>query len=705
VTGLNDTTRDSLRGTIEDAISEGWDLPELATEIDNNFAFGEYRSQLIAKNEIALVYSRGRQTAAAAAGATKKVSLLSSDHDDEENCSCTEAADAGEVDFDESFVEGDDDYMFAPYHVNCQCDWAGVYGEAEEDDEEADDGDEGEDEEHGKFAKGGPGSGPHPGLGPKPTGTKETSVKGKIHELFSSGHSFTMSELEQATGLPKSKLIGPMHTLTSDKGLNDKFGIVITKTGAYYQAVLGAKPSGTGAFGTGKQAVGDSKATASVVSTLEETGSKSDAENEYMSAPPKMSVADADTQYKMALNKAMMNLGNSAGQKTDLAEFKMAKAQAMADWKANTTGTKVEPVGTVSVFGADANLYANIKGGMMLDTAYAQWKKDTDKEKAGKAVESGTAKEMTAAPVVQPVGKPETPYEIVPKGYEQISKSDFIPTGESGYCKFGIQMDRLRNQLKDESSAVNENKANVQALLSKELQNSPNFQALKTAAGDYPGKSQQGTLESRLVAQWAADSGDSNNTSVALQLAARDAFEMDSKHLVTSSLHSLSAGEEQVYKYAAGSLTGKQENGPLVRAGMQEFLHGMYRVTQNHLASLGVKDVYVARGMKTGGSAHELEIGKLKLQPISSFSTNWGTANSSVFKGDGNVYLVKVPASQVLSTYLTGFGCTSEHEVTLLSNTKLKALRGKFSGSTHGTSASSATVNIHNLVTMAGEKG
>ena len=138
VTGITDTTRKLLRGTIEDAVKEGWDRYELADEIENNFAFGEYRSGLIAKNELALAYGRGRYGAAKDAGAIGKRWLLSSDHDPKEDCSCSDAADAGVVDLDESFVEGDDDYFVSPSHVNCCCETEYVYSEDDSDDDDSD---------------------------------------------------------------------------------------------------------------------------------------------------------------------------------------------------------------------------------------------------------------------------------------------------------------------------------------------------------------------------------------------------------------------------------------------------------------------------------------------------------------------------------------------------------------------------------------
>jgi hypothetical protein len=66
------------------------------------------------------------------------------------------------------------------------------------------------------------------------------------------------------------------------------------------------------------------------------------------------------------------------------------------------------------------------------------------------------------------------------------------------------------------------------------------------------------------------------------------------------------------------------------------------------------------------------KIGKLKLQPASSFSTNLATASG--FSGGHSVFFAKVPASQVLSSYITGFGCTGEHEVVVLAHPDMTAV-------------------------------
>jgi hypothetical protein len=259
-------------------------------------------------------------------------------------------------------------------------------------------------------------------------------------------------------------------------------------------------------------------------------------------------------------------------------------------------------------------------------------------------------------------------------------------------------MDGLKATLEQDSKETYQNKELVQGKLAAELKDSPNFQALKTAVGDKPGMSQQHSLESRFVSRWASTSGDDNVQAVAMQIAARDAFEMNDNHISVTALGSLKYGEDQVFKSVALDLTGNTDNAGLVRAGMQEYVHGMYRVTQDYLASKGIENVYVARGMGTGD--YTAKVGSVKLQPISSFSANFQTAYG--FKKGGNVFLTKVPASQVLSTYMTGFGCTGEHEVTVLSQNGMKAFRDKFSGKSYF-STKEISAHAFKLLSMSGE--
>lgn len=132
VTSIDNSTRENLRGLIQDAVKEGWHESELSKEIQNAYAFSPQRADTIATTELAQAHTHGRIAVAEEAGATHKRSLLSADHDDHLSCFCAQAADAGVVPIEELFVRGETDSDFPPYHPNCQCDWVGVYPDDEE---------------------------------------------------------------------------------------------------------------------------------------------------------------------------------------------------------------------------------------------------------------------------------------------------------------------------------------------------------------------------------------------------------------------------------------------------------------------------------------------------------------------------------------------------------------------------------------------
>jgi Inorganic Pyrophosphatase len=138
VTEISETTRDQLRSLIADALEESMGSNELTDAIEDSFPFSEYRAGLIARTELATAHTHGRIEVADRAGAQGKRSLLSADHDDDADCVCSDAADAGVVDMDDLFVEGEDDSDFPPYHPNCWCDWVAQY-RGEDDDEDGDD--------------------------------------------------------------------------------------------------------------------------------------------------------------------------------------------------------------------------------------------------------------------------------------------------------------------------------------------------------------------------------------------------------------------------------------------------------------------------------------------------------------------------------------------------------------------------------------
>jgi SPP1 gp7 family putative phage head morphogenesis protein len=172
------------------------------------------------------------------------------------------------------------------------------------------------------------------------------------------------------------------------------------------------------------------------------------------------------------------------------------------------------------------------------------------------------------------------------------------------------------------------------------------------------------------------DACDSHPTAVAMQLAVRDTFGMKAEDLQNTALHLLgSKSEKEIFAAAAQELmipVHSDKGLAQFKQGLQEFAKGQYDATQKYFADHGIKEMSLARGMKVsaGGEAKAVE---LKLQPASSFSVNLPTARQ--FAAGGSVFVTKVPVSQILGTYRTGYGCSNEHEVVVLAHSGLKAVQ------------------------------
>ena len=217
------------------------------------------------------------------------------------------------------------------------------------------------------------------------------------------------------------------------------------------------------------------------------------------------------------------------------------------------------------------------------------------------------------------------------------------------------------------------NKASVESQLKQELKDSPNFQALK--AGFEHNNYDSMSLESRLVQTWASSSGDHNTVAVAMQMAAKEVFGMKDTDISTKALTALKTygSEEALMKSASEALVGsKAADIATTREGLKEFIAGMYRNTQSWFAERGITEVVVARGMKQSLAA-DVSVRNVSLQPMSSFSTSLSTASG--FGSGGNVYIARVPASQVVGTFRSGFGCSNEHEVVVLGHKNMTAVR------------------------------
>lgn len=420
-------------------------------------------------------------------------------------------------------------------------------------------------------------------------------------------------------------------------------------------------------------------------------------------APGSMSKTEADKHYANHMDAAFDQLKGELDDgdidpHTAVLSFKNEKAHGMAAWAQAVHGHAFKPT-PQQVFKADLALtQALIGGGAGASKAHAleEWKKNTAGEKAGiwppkpaapavaaKTVAKPTPKAMPA-PVspsadAMPAAVPVAPidyHKMRPKGFVDIDEDDIM----SGKFKKGILS--LKKQLVKESGTAAANKKTVEERLRERLKDAPNFQALRKRFGHMP-ESGLGSLESKLVQTWASSSGDGDELSVAMQMAVRDAFTIPDDHIEKKALHALEthghdvdkltiAGMHKLAGYTGPKLTAAEAK--TARAALQEFVHAQYNETQEHLKALGHDHVFIVRGMKYAVKHDYTAPAAVKLQPASSFSADWETSRGGFTGGGyGTMFITKVPREQVLSTYITGFGCTGEHEVVVLAHEKMKA--------------------------------
>lgn len=532
---------------------------------------------------------------------------------------------------------------------------------------------------------------------PKPLKHTQPTKKQGIAQMLASGHSFSVEELMEATGATKAQVQGALSNLKKE-----------TPVGALY---LHKDPK-TGMYSVKMQTVVPAEVKPVPIAAPEapapspEVTSLLDPKSVAKAPDVPLGKTEANAIYEKAIESTLAVVGAIAdpafeSHYSKLAQsFKDAKAQAMAQWAANTTGKDVAPK-PQQVFKADIELVKQLaekklgSGTHAQKTALAEWKKNSAGEKAGTwppdpfkaalAAEAAAAekakKEALFATMVH--GEPTFPTvpDYSPKGHAHIGIDDFTSGETTGKSKFEKGIGNLKDSLSSGHPNAVTNKVGVQKSLENRLAISKSFQALVTQR---KANGNGGSLVASLISAWAGSSGDHQPVSVANQLSIRDAFDMPHESVATDALHLIvksKASEQDVYNQAAAHLGLKhdtEEQRATLRAGLRDFALAQYHETQEHFKQLGIKDVYVARGMKLQ-PGDKAEHGKLRLQPASSFSANYDTAQG--FSAGLSTFLVKVPASQVLSTYVTGFGCTNEHEVVVLAHPDTEAIKVKAQGS------------------------
>lgn len=113
---IDETTRDMIQADVHQALAEGWDSDQLASVLQDNYAFSEERAQLIAKQELDMATTQAHLDTWSAAGVEGKKSMLSPLHTEDDECD--ECADQGPIPIEEPFITGD---FGPPYHLRCEC--------------------------------------------------------------------------------------------------------------------------------------------------------------------------------------------------------------------------------------------------------------------------------------------------------------------------------------------------------------------------------------------------------------------------------------------------------------------------------------------------------------------------------------------------------------------------------------------------------
>lgn len=564
-------------------------------------------------------------------------------------------------------------------------------------------------------------------LGPKPTSTKATVTKHAVHELLSSGHPWSIDELASITGHQnKTTLQSWMSMFKSEKTAGSKGKLDIVKLpGGMYQVV---KPNGQPATagpalpeGWNEGIKEESAQPAEPIPPPAVEPPKGKVSDPVIVPSSPISKADANASYDAEMQSANDALKHFGPIVDDVAPasfemvakaWKQKKAKAMAQWAANVHGKAFEPK-PVEVFPEDLQLMKDLAVATdkaNQDAALAKWKSATIESKTGAKKLSSPSPAPTSKPPEQPPAPPKAaeapsppaaplkaPEALVPDGWAGVEHSDFEvdPNHPTKPSKFAGEMDKLHTQLFANHQDKVKNKMTIQQHLTDRLKASPHFQSMQEQYSKKNGSLQYGgSLPARLISEWATSSGDHHAISVSAQLAVRDAFNMKPETVETSAFHYLqSASEEQTYKDAAANLgidTSSPQKLEGFKQGMRDFALAQYHATQDHFKAQGIKELHLVRGMKFGAGTADAKKVNLKLQPASSFSTNYSTVVG--FAGGHSLFMVKVPASQVLSSFVTGYGCTHEHEVVVLNHENLTAVQVGKSKAGGGMSQASAAI-------------
>ena len=166
-----------------------------------------------------------------------------------------------------------------------------------------------------------------------------------------------------------------------------------------------------------------------------------------------------------------------------------------------------------------------------------------------------------------------------------------------------------------------------------------------------------------VVDEWAVTSADNSPQAVAMQELVQAEFPW--VQAKAPLYRSPFARQREQLRSDVGTIV--KARGPFYRRALRH----MYENTQDALQAEGIEEVALVRGMNLAERPKWLEGGKrydeveVPLQPMSSFSSQIGTANTFM-RSEGVVVGATVHRSWVLGTARTGFGCLNEYEYVVL---------------------------------------
>lgn len=170
------------------------------------------------------------------------------------------------------------------------------------------------------------------------------------------------------------------------------------------------------------------------------------------------------------------------------------------------------------------------------------------------------------------------------------------------------------------------------------------------------------------ISQWASTAGDSSLNALLMQHAIKDEFGLSADwgaRFLSGNKPSPGSSNEKL-------LERVQDQYKTVGPYYRRVARVMYEHTQESLAANGIKEVGVHRGMSGMGWTKGTEV-RPALQPANS----WASSKAVAKRFGHQILSATVPASRILGSARTGFGCLNEAEFVILDSDGLAAVSSK----------------------------